>query len=81
MSTHFETSPFVFQVFFTGRIKNLSNLNAGKEVRKKMRFWGKAGRREQIGEQRALCYLKTFPRTFNPITQAKNIEEIPHFLR
>jgi hypothetical protein len=37
MSRHFDTSPFVFQVFFTGRIK-ISNLNAGKEVSKKMRF-------------------------------------------
>jgi hypothetical protein len=38
MSRHFETSPFVFQVFFTGRIKKFSNLNAGKEVSKWMRF-------------------------------------------
>jgi len=38
VSRNFDTSPFVFQVFFTGRIKKSNHLNAGREVSKKMSF-------------------------------------------
>jgi hypothetical protein len=46
-----------------------------------MRFWGKGGRREEIGKQKASWYLKPIPTTSNPIAQARNIGGIFHFLR